>query len=148
MRFSIVLLALLIVAAAGFLAGRAVCRHGHAELSDDEGASLPEKLSVAVEHFIRTTQTSGQPLPPDVSVRELVALGLLRQEDIRISEHLDLRVSISAGERAPTQQTNPAEETKTTIHTTPMQTSLTSPTRYLCCSPILGPVVKLGKPWL
>lgn len=130
MRFPIVLIALVGVAAAGFLAGSAACRRGQAETPECRTASPEHPLSAAVAAFVRSRLASGQAVPSEVTERDLITSQFLSQEDISILEKLDLRVSIPAGERAQ-QQTNPAGRSTNIIHNSPMQRSLNSHTRFL-----------------
>jgi len=59
------------------------------------------KLMSAIRAFSQDTTARGQPLPPSVSLRELVDSGYLATGDVRAFEGMDVRVSFGANEETP-----------------------------------------------
>lgn len=59
------------------------------------------KLREAIQAFTRDRQASGRPVPDAVSLRELIAAGPLRAEDVEAFQGMEVTVALKADERQP-----------------------------------------------
>jgi hypothetical protein len=59
------------------------------------------KLITAMRAFSEDLKTRGQPLPPSVSLRELVSGGYILARDVRAFDGMDVTISLTADETHP-----------------------------------------------